>query len=233
MNRLTVLRDLMRQRGLTNYLEIGVLNGHIFFRVRSRFKVAVDPHFAFGPVRKAGKLLLNPFNLFNQYFQKSSDEFFAQDAARVFARDRVQLALIDGMHEYEFALRDVENTLHHAAPECVILLHDCNPLTGEAACSFREWESRRFAGTWNGDVWKTILHLRSLRSDLTAFVLDDDQGLGVVVRRRNEQPLPYTKAQIRSFTYEDFDANREHWLDLRPASWFYEFFGIAAPPGPR
>ena len=56
----------MRRRHLKNYLEIGVLNGHIFFRIKSSFKVAVDPQFIFDNFRKAGKLILNPYNLSNQ-----------------------------------------------------------------------------------------------------------------------------------------------------------------------
>jgi len=36
MNRITVIRTLMRQKNLKNYLEIGVFNGHVFFRVRSK-----------------------------------------------------------------------------------------------------------------------------------------------------------------------------------------------------
>ena len=221
-----VLKTLMQQKGLKNYLEIGVFNGHIFFRIQSSFKVAVDPDFAFGNARKAGKLLLNPYNFYNQYFEKPSDDFFAQDAPKVFAEKKIELSLIDGMHEYEFALRDVENALQYAADDVVLILHDCNPLTKDAACSFRQWQARDYTGIWNGDVWKVILHLRSMRKDLTSFVLDADNGLGVVVKKKNEQPLSYTKEEIGRLTYEDFDVNRQKWLDLRPASYFYKFFEL-------
>ncbi|MHA4812425.1 class I SAM-dependent methyltransferase [Flavitalea flava] len=231
MNRLSVLKALMQQKNLRNYLEIGVFNGHIFFRIRSNFKIAVDPDFAFSNSRKAVKVLLNPFNLFNRYFQKPSDDFFEQDAPSVFAEKKIELSLIDGMHEYEYALRDVENTLKYATEDVVIIMHDCNPKVKEDACSFKEWKARNFTGTWNGDVWKVILHLRSLRNDLTSFVLDCDQGLGVIVKRKNghpknENPLSYTRDQISQLTFEDFTANREKFLDLRPESYFMEFFGL-------
>lgn len=101
----------MSQKGLRNYLEIGVENGRIFFRINSRFKVAVDPKFIFDTGRKVGKTLLNPYNLFNQYFEKTSDDFFAQDAQRVFADTQLQLALVDGMHEYHFALSKISKTV--------------------------------------------------------------------------------------------------------------------------
>src|SRR6476620_7934445 len=101
MNRLTLIQSLMRQKGLTNYLEIGVFNGNIFFRVKSTFKIGVDPEFTFDTLRKIGKTILNPYNLFNKYFTKTSDDFFAGDAPGLFAKKKVEIALVDGMHEYE------------------------------------------------------------------------------------------------------------------------------------
>lgn len=225
MDRLQVLQTLMVKKNLKNYLEIGVFNGHIFFRIKSKFKIAVDPEFQFDAWRKAGKVLLNPLNLFNQYFEKTSDAFFAEDAPAIFASAKLQLALIDGMHEYAYALRDVENCLHYLSDDGVLILHDCNALTKESSGTFAQWKAINYRGTWNGDIWKTILHLRSLRPDLTAFVLDCDHGLGVVVKKPSAT-LSYTQAQIESFTYEDFNRNREEWIGLKPASWFYTFFGV-------
>src|SRR5665647_3314066 len=96
MERVTLIQSLMKQKGLKNYLEIGVFNGHVFFRVKSNFKIAVDPEFAFDTLRKIGKNFVNPYNLFNKYFAKTSDDFFAQDAPRLFAQKKVEIALVDG-----------------------------------------------------------------------------------------------------------------------------------------
>lgn len=216
----------MKQRRLRNYLEIGVLNGHILFRLRSNCKVAVDPCFVFDGLRKAGKLMLNPSNVYNRYFEKTSDDFFRDDAPSAFADKKVQLVLIDGMHEYAFALRDLENALRFGTDDVVAILHDCNPLTKTASLCSKEFDALETPGTWNGDVWKVILHIRSLRPDLTAFVLDADHGLGIVVKRPNSSPLRYTEADITRFTYEDFNANRDQWLDLRSPDYFYEFFEL-------
>ena len=73
------------------------------------------------------------------------------------------------MHEYSYALRDVENTLKYLSENGVIILHDCNPQKKEDAVSFEEWKARDFKNTWNGDVWRTVLHLRSLRNDINIF----------------------------------------------------------------
>lgn len=213
----------MRQKNLKNYLEIGVENGHIFFRIKSTLKVAVDPKFLFDFSRRLGKSIINPYNFNNQYFEKTSDDFFAQDAQRVFAAKKLQLALVDGMHEYQFALRDVENTLHYMQEDGVIIMHDCNPQTAGAAGRFEDWET----GEWNGDVWRTIIHLRSQRPDLTAFVLDTDQGLGIVTRQKPDAMLDFTPAQIQALTYDELVQNRQEWLNLKPAAYFYEYFGLS------
>jgi hypothetical protein len=232
MNRLDVIQALMRQKDLKNYLEIGVENGHIFFRIKSSFKVAVDPNFMFDTSRRIGKTLINPYNLTNQYFEKTSDDFFAQDAPSVFSQKKIQLALVDGMHEYQFALRDVENTLNYMGKDGVIIMHDCNPQTQGAAGHFEDWET----GEWNGDVWKTVIHLRSQRPDLNVFVLDCDQGLGIITRKQagdagppsvGLEPAPvFAPADINALTYDSLVQNRNKWLDLKPASFFYDYFGL-------
>src|SRR5688572_11647007 len=119
MNRKEVIAQLIHSRNFKNYLEIGVFNGHIFFRVKGDFKIAVDPEFQFSTGRKIIKTLINPKNLNNHYFEKTADDFFAQDAARVIGNRKIQVALIDGMHEYDYALRDVENTLSYLSNDGV------------------------------------------------------------------------------------------------------------------
>jgi hypothetical protein len=226
MERVTLIQSLMKQKGLKNYLEIGVFNGHVFFRVKSNFKIAVDPEFAFDALRKIGKCFVNPYNLFNKYFSKTSDVFFAQDAPQLFVQKKVEISLVDGMHEYEFALRDVENILKYLSDDGVIIMHDCNPQTKEEAGTYEQWKSIGKTGQWNGDVWKTILHLRSFRKDIDVFVLDCDQGLGIVTKRKPENNLDLSLEQIKSFTYQDFDANRKQWINLKPVSFIYEYFKL-------
>jgi hypothetical protein len=225
MNRLTLIRTLMEQKGLSNYLEIGVFNGHVFFRVKSTFKIAVDPEFVFDTSRKIGKIIVNPYNLFNKYFSKTSDDFFAEDAPLLFAQKKVQIALVDGMHEYSFALRDVENTLQYLSDDGVIIMHDCNPQTKEEAGTFQEWKALG-KGQWNGDVWKTILYLSSCRNDINVFVLDCDQGLGIITKGKPENKLNYSLEDINSFNYKDFDANRRQWINLKPTGYFYDYFKL-------
>ncbi len=226
MNRVTLIRSLMKQKRLRNYLEIGVFNGHVFFRIKSTFKIAVDPEFQFDFLRKVGKIIINPYNLFNKYFSKTSDDFFSEDAPKLLAQKKIDVALVDGMHEYAYALRDVENMLNYLGSGGLIIMHDCNPATKEAGRSCEEWKATGSSGKWNGDVWKAIVHLRSLRKDIDVFVLDCDYGLGIITKREPENTLNFSVEQIKSFTYEDFNVNRVKWLNLKPATYSYEYFKL-------
>jgi hypothetical protein len=226
MDRLQAIKTLMKCKGFKNYLEIGVSNGHIFFRVKSSFKIAVDPCFQFGWSRIFGKTLLNPWNLFNRYFRETSDDFFLNHAESTIKGRKIDLAFVDGMHEYEYALRDIENCLKYLDDKGVILVHDCNPLTKEAARSYKEFAvDNKIHALWNGDVWKAILELRG-RKDLRVFVLDCDHGLGVITKGTADDTLNFNKTDIANVSYEDFDANRTLWLNLKQPDYFYEFFKI-------
>jgi hypothetical protein len=68
------------------------------------------------------------------------------------------------------------------------------------------------------------MHLRSTRDDINVFVLDCDHGLGIVTKGKQEKSLPFTPAQIEKLTYEELAANREAWLNLKPAAYFYDYF---------
>jgi len=136
---------------------------------------------------------------------------------------KIDIALVDGMHEYHYALRDVENTLKYLHNDGIIIMHDCNPLTEEASIPFTEWEAKGMTGTWNGDLWKTIVHLRSLRKDINVFVLDCDHGLGIITKRKPENTLNFSPEEIETLTYSQFNANRTAWLNLKKTGYIFEY----------
>lgn len=78
-------------------------------------------------------------------------------------------------------------------------------------------------GSWSGDVWKAIVHLRALQNDLEVFVLDCDTGIGVVRKGRPESLLPYTEDAIRSMDYAVLSRHRRELLGLRPSEYVTEF----------
>jgi len=226
MNRLQLIKSLIKKRNYKHYLEIGVFNGHILFRIPSTVKIAVDPAFRFSWLRKWGKILLKPHNLRNRYYRKTSDSFFLEDASRILNGKKIHIALIDGMHEYAYALRDVENTLRYLDDNGVIIMHDCNPVSADAAATFDEWKAKKPGTPWNGDVWKTIMHLRCSRSDVRVFVIDCDHGLGIITKGIPDEMLSYTPEQVGQFTYASLAGNRNEWLNLKSVEYAQAYFGI-------
>jgi len=224
LDRKLVLQTLIDKNKFKNYLEIGVFTGALFFSIVAKNKTAVDPLFRFSKTKRLIKGLKSITNLTAKYIEKTSDDFFAQDAPRLYKNKKIDVALIDGMHEYHIALRDVENILQYLQPNGVIVMHDCNPLSALAAESFEDLKRRNYQGDWNGDVWKTIVHLRSIRSDINVFTLDCDYGLGIVTKGKPENMLSFKPDEIEKMTYYDFVLNRKEFLNLKHATYFHEYF---------
>jgi hypothetical protein len=142
------------------YLEIGCRAGQSFAPVRSK-TIAVDPFFQ------------AEINIIGQkpalhVFQATSDDFFATG---FLARNgiRVSAAFLDGMHLFEYLLRDFMNAEANSDPDGVIMMHDCVPY--DFAMTTRDLENLP-KGAWTGDVWKLIPILQAWRPDLRLTVLD-------------------------------------------------------------
>jgi hypothetical protein len=89
---------------------------------------------------------------------------------------RVDMAFIDGMHHFEFALRDFANIERLSRPDTVVLIHDCWPLDRRTA------ERERCTQFWSGDIWRLILVLKRHRPDLRVHTIAaPPTGLGIVL----------------------------------------------------
>src|SRR4051812_2930959 len=111
VERQQVIQALIDKKEYKTYLEIGVLGGGVFFDIRCSRKIAVDPEFRFNWKGRLGETIRNPRNVAARYFEVTSDEFFAKKADDLFNRNKIDIALIDGMHEFDYVLNDVNNCL--------------------------------------------------------------------------------------------------------------------------
>ena len=216
MTRIDVIREALEVLSGRRYLEIGVREGVSFDSVAAETKVAVDPEFGFRPpfrsrVRKLFRARSGAF-----YYRMTSDRFFAV-AARRFAP--FDVVFVDGLHTYEQSYTDVLNALAVLATPGVVLVHDCNPASEAAAAPTLEEASRTpgWVGEWNGEVFKTIVRLRT-HTDLRVCVIDCDHGVGVVAEGAPETPLRLSPDEIERLEYRDLASRRASLLDLRPES---------------
>ncbi|MEV7089587.1 class I SAM-dependent methyltransferase [Streptomyces sp. NPDC093085] len=183
MDRHGFLRQLHRVYKPRTYLEIGVNDGRslALSRVPS---VAVDPAFK----------VVTDLSCDVHLVRATSDDFFARKDPLIHLRNgrnpfralarrdpvnllggdpKLELSFIDGMHLFEFALRDFMNVEKHSRWSSVIVLDDMLPRDIDEAARDRHTKF------WAGDVYKVATVLRRYRPDL--LVLDiDTEPTGVV-----------------------------------------------------
>jgi len=98
-------------------------------------------------------------------FQMTSDEFFASEANAALT-EPPDLTFIDGMHLFEFALRDFMNIERRSHPASIVVIDDIFPNHPKQA------SRERLTRVWAGDVWKLGDCLRRYRPDLHLVPLD-------------------------------------------------------------
>jgi hypothetical protein len=200
-----LIQELINKYHYKTYLEIGVFQGEVFFNIKCKNKIAVDPTFLFSKRHILKRRILNLHNFNAKYFEKTSDEFFAADADSL---NSIDICLIDGMHEFRYSLNDFNNVFNKLSDNGVIIIHDCNPQSELTAGSYEEsLNAMNVNGEWHGDVWKTIVYLRSLRKDLNVFVADCDHGLGIITKRKpSDNMLNFESFEsIDKLTYMDLE----------------------------
>jgi hypothetical protein len=193
------------------YMEIGVFTGKsLRLAAPSTRVLGVDPE----------PRLKRPAGPNTTIFTEPSDEFFARHDVRAELGGRpLDLALIDGMHCFEFALRDFMNLERVCHPRSVILLHDCYPLDERSA------ERERSTEFWSGDVWRLMLLLKKHRPELAIHTLaTSPTGLGVIL---NLDPAStvlrdgYERivAEGSALEYAALERDKAGLLNLFPNDW--------------
>ncbi|WP_095587267.1 class I SAM-dependent methyltransferase [Actibacterium ureilyticum] len=142
------------------YLEVGSQTGSSLTSATGNV-IAVDPAFVINKDIMGQKTQLH-------LFQMTSDDFFAAGALEQMGV-KLDLSFLDGMHLFEFLLRDFMNSEKHASADGIIVMHDCVPRTKIMA--ERDWD-KTVTRQWTGDVWKLLPILRRYRPDLKVTVLD-------------------------------------------------------------
>jgi hypothetical protein len=221
MTRFEVLQTILERLRGTTYLEIGLGSGSPIMRLPARRKFGVDPVLPRLKRRLQCHLRDLAQGRRTRFFGMSSDAFFAQRASQL-ASAPLDLAFVDGLHTAEQALLDVEHCLRHLTPGGVVVMHDCNPPSAQAATPLPDLVGQ-VDYDWYGDVWRAVVRLRATRPDLAVFTLDCDCGLAVVTRAAAPAPLGLPPAPLAELTYPHLAADRVRLLNLKPPAFLAEF----------
>lgn len=182
---LTALHDLLRPR---TYLEIGVQHGWSLQLAQPGTRtVGVDPNPQLRVDVRDATIVAD-----------TSDAFFAREPDHIdhLLGGSVDLAFIDGMHLYEYALRDFIGVERWAHPHGVAVFDDVLPRNQQEAARVQ------CPGDWTGDVWRVEPILRAWRPDLRT-VLVDTQPTGVMVA--------YLLDPASTVLTDEYDEIVRHW----------------------
>jgi len=154
------------ERTPKTYLEIGVNEGHSIILANKKTKtIGIDPmNFIVYLLNKNTKM----------YFMASDDFFEKYDVVKLFKGQKIDLAFIDGMHLFDYALRDFISVEKNCHNDSTIIIHDTIPKDKET--SGREMP----IGFWTGDVYKIILILKKYRPDLKLYNFGETPGICIV-----------------------------------------------------
>ena len=204
VKRWDLINHLIKNYDFLNYLEIGVNDGVCIRKINAPHKDGVDP----SPGSEVGGMDVPEIN-----YPITSDEFFNFIKGHDIKYDVI---FIDGLHHSDQVDKDIKNSLNHLVPNGFIILHDCNPP------EFVNQVVPRISGTWNGDVWKSVVKLRCTKPNLEIKVVDTDWGVGVV--KQGQQEI-YDKVSLEEcLEWSYFDSHREELLNIIPVDNFYKTY---------
>lgn len=183
-----LLKQIHQQLKPSLYIEIGVQTGKSLLLAECD-AIGIDPM----PRPNI------PLQYNHHLLRVSSDDFFKYHADQ-HLRQSPDLVFIDGMHLFEYVLRDFINVERYAGKNTVVVIDDIFP--GHAAQAERERQTR----AWTGDVWKLPALLEKYRPDLTIRKVDVFPTGLLVITGFNNKPLNngllLEKAEQESFPEE-------------------------------
>jgi hypothetical protein len=194
-----------------SYLEVGVSRGEsLKLAGPQTLALGIDPQprvgFTLGPNQKI--------------FAQTSDEFFARaDVPALLGGRALDMAFIDGMHHFEYALRDFINIEALSRPQSLVFIHDCFPIDARSA------ERAQTTAFWSGDIWRLLVLLKKYRPDLSIHTLGaPPTGLGLITRLDPASTvlrsrLPQLITEGLALDYSAIAQRRPEALNLMPYDW--------------
>lgn len=185
INYLLFMRRMHEVLAPKSYVEIGTATGQSL-ALANCDAVAIDPKFRI----EAGWSTKRTRTFF---FQQESDDFFRDEDLFDYFPGGVDMAFLDGMHLFEFLLRDFLNIARYLRRNSVVILHDCLPLTEDMAEREQGISGQPFPGWWTGDVWKIVPAIKKHFPDVRMSCLDcPPTGLVVLTNiDQGTQSAPY------------------------------------------
>ena len=137
------------------YLEIGVEGGYTFNNIHFINKTGVDP----SPSFTSDKIIV-----------ETSDDFFS----KLELTTKYDAVFIDGMHQVEYVVKDINNSINFLNDDGRIFIDDIIPLTFDEQLKipkkhYYDNGILKYGESWTGDIWKVIFHILVFYSEDIEF----------------------------------------------------------------
>ena len=169
------------------------------YNYTSYLEIGCDKDQSFSKIKINKKIGVDPIS--GGTIRDTSDNFFINN------KDKFDIIFIDGLHHYEQVIKDIYNSLDILNDNGHILIHDCLPRT------IAHQAIPRYRGSWNGDVWKSIVELRT-KSNLEVFTCEIDFGVGVIRKKINTNPLDIKINDFKRLKFKDYYHNNKDFMNV-------------------
>jgi len=170
-----------------------------FKKYNSYLEIGCDRNQSFSNIRIEKRVGVDPVE--GGTHKMTSDHFFSIN------KDNFDIIFIDGLHEYSQVMKDIKNSLKFLNKDGIILLHDCLPRT--------IWNqiTPRLNSDWNGDVWKSIVHCRTLEN-IDTYTFIADRGIGLIFPRKNKNLVKFEKkVNFKNLTFKQYFIKHEYLMN--------------------
>ena len=170
-----------------------------FKKYDSYLEIGCDRNQSFSNIKIKKRVGVDPVE--GGTHKMTSDHFFSKN------KENFDIVFIDGLHEYSQVMKDIKNSLRFLNKEGIILLHDCLPRT--------IWNqiTPRLNSDWNGDVWKSIVHCRTLEN-IDTYTFIADRGIGLIFPRKNNNLVKFEKkVNFKNLTFRQYFIRHEYLMN--------------------
>ena len=169
------------------------------YNFKKYLEIGCDDDASFSKIKIEKKIGVDPFS--GGTIRDTSDNFFRNN------NDYFDIIFIDGLHIYGQVIKDINNSLKFLNKGGFILIHDCLPRTKAHQAI------PRYRGSWNGDVWKAIVEIRT-KKDVDTYTCKIDYGIGVIQKRNNTDILNLDTKDFSRLKFEEYYKNNSKFMRI-------------------
>ena len=162
-------------------------------------EIGCDKNQSFSKIKITNSVCVDPVS--GVTIRSSSDHFFSSN------EKRFDVIFIDGLHHYEQVLKDINNSLKILNDDGFILVHDTLPR------SLAHQAVPRYRGSWQGDVWKSIVELRT-KENIDIITCKIDLGVSIIKKTKNQNLLKINCNDFSKLKFRDYYYNHYKFMNI-------------------